>query len=204
MPTAFVVMKKVELGEWKLDNELILYYEDRNDAFGELYKKEVGTRLTIEELLRELIINSDDTAHRILIRNLEGDEFEKMLKSLGMEELYNKDYDITAKEYSRVFRALYTSSYLTRDYSTFLLELLSSTNFNDFLGGGIPRDVIFSHKIGEHDPESTYLDSGVVYIPDRPYLLTVMVNTKSSGGREKAKEIMQEISKASYQYVSSY
>ena len=204
MPTAFVVMKKVELGEWKLDNELILYYEDRNDAFGELYKKEVGTRLTIEELLKELIVNSDDTAHRILIRNLEGGDFEKMLSALGMEELYNKDYDITAKEYSRVFRSLYTSSYLKRNYSTFLLELLSSTNFNDFLGGGIPRDVIFSHKIGEHDPESTYLDSGVVYIPDRPYLLTVMVNTKSSGGREKAKEIMQEISKASYQYVSSY
>ncbi len=204
MPTAFVVMKKIELGEWKLDNELILYYEDRNDAFGDLYKKQVGTRLTIEELLKELLINSDDTAHRILVRNLEGADFEEMLSALGMEDLYNKDYDTTAKEYSRIMRSLYTSSFLKREYSTMLLTWLSETPFNDFLGSGTPKDVVFSHKIGEHDPESTYLDSGIVYVLNRPYLLTVMIDTKNSGGREKAKEIMKEISKASYSYVSNY
>lgn len=204
MPTAFVVMKKIELGEWKLDNELILYYEDRNDAFGDLYKKQAGTRLTIEELLKELIINSDDTAHRMLIRNLEGEDFEQMLSALGMEDLYNKDYDITAKEYSRIMRSLYTSSFLKREYSTMLLTWLSETPFDDFLGGEVPKNVIFSHKIGEHDPGATYLDSGIVYFPNRPYLLTAMIDTKNSGGREKAKEIMKELSKASYDYVSNY
>ncbi len=204
MPTALVVMKKIEMEEWKLDNELILYYEDRNDAFGDLYKKQVGTRLTIEELLKELIINSDDTAHRMLVRNLEGEDFEQMLAALGMESLYDADYNITAKEYSRVFRTLYTSSFLKREYSTMLLNWLSETPFNEFLGSGVPENITFSHKIGEYDPESTYLDSGIVYVPNRPYLLTIMVNTKDSGGREKAKEIMAEISKASYDYVSNY
>ena len=200
MPTALVVMRKIEKGEWDLNNELIMYYEDRNDAFGDLYKNEVGTTFTIEELLEELIVNSDDTAHRILIRNLTGEDFEEMLTALGMDKLYNQNYDITAREYSRIFRSLYTSSFLSRKSSTFLLELLSSTRFNEFLDSGVPEGTTFSHKIGEHDPEQTYLDSGVVYIPNRPYLLTVMVESN----REKAKEVMREVSEASYKYVSNY
>jgi beta-lactamase class A len=200
MPTALVAMKKIEKGEWELENQLIMYYEDRNDDFGDLYKNEVGTAFTIKELLRELIVNSDDTAHRILIRNMTGQDFEEMLSALGMEKLYNENYDITAREYSRIFRSLYTSSFLSRENSTFLLELLASTRFNEFLDSGIPEDVLFSHKIGEHDPQSTYLDAGIVYVPYRPYLLTVMVNTD----REKAKKIMKEISEASYKYVSNY
>ena len=203
MPTALAVMKKVERKEWKLTNELVLMYEDRNDAFGTLYKKPAGTRLTIEELLKELILNSDDTAHRILIRNLEGEDFEKMLEALGMEEMYDKEYNITAKEYSRVFRTLYSSSFLNREYSSMLLEWLSGTKFNEFLGSGVPVGVPFAHKIGEHDPTITYLDSGIAYASNRPYLITVMVQVKDGGGREKAKEVMKEISSAVYEYVAN-
>lgn len=203
MPTALVVMKKIERGQWKLSNELILMYEDRNDAFGTLYKKPAGTKLTIEALLKELIINSDDTAHRILIRNLSGEEFEEMLSALGMEEMYDEDYNITAKEYSRIFRALYSSSFLKREYSQMLLSWLSDTQFNEFLDSGIPDTVPFAHKIGEHDPQQTYLDSGIVYVPNRPYLITVMVDAAEGGGRETAKKIMQDISTAAYAYVAN-
>jgi beta-lactamase class A len=205
MPTALAVMKKAEKGEWKLSNELVLFYEDRNDAFGTLYKKPAGTRLTIEELLKELILNSDDTAHRILIRNLEGGDFEEMLAALGMEEMYDKEYNITAKEYSRIFRTLYSSSFLNREYSSMLLGWLSETRFSEFLGSGVPTGVPFAHKIGEHDPTITYLDSGVAYVPNRPYLITAMVQIKEGeGGREKAKEIMKELSAAAYEYVANH
>lgn len=202
MPTALAVMKKVEKGDWKLSNELVILYEDRNDGFGDLYKKAAGTKISIDDLLKELIINSDDTAHRVLIRNLEGSDFEEMLLALGLDQLYDANYDITAKEYSRIFRALYSSSYLNRDSSSYLLRVLSETKFNDFLASGIPLDTVFSHKIGEHDPKMTYLDSGIVYIPNRPYLLTVMVDSSKSGGREEVKKIMKDISMAAYQYVS--
>jgi beta-lactamase class A len=202
MPTALSVMKKVERGEWKLSNELVLFSEDRNDGFGTLYQKPTGTRLTVEQLLKELIINSDDTAHRIFLRNLGAEDFNGMLEALGMGEMFDGEYNITAKEYSRIFRALYSSSFLKREYSTMLLEWLSDTRFNEFLDSGIPQGTLFAHKIGEHVPESTYLDSGIVYVPNRPYLITVMVQVKD-GNREHAKEIMKEISKASYDYVAN-
>lgn len=203
MPTAFAVMKKVEEGKWKLSNEMVLFYEDRDDRFGELYKKPAGTRLTIEELLRQILINSDNTAHRILVRNLSGPDYDAVIEALGMEELYDKDYNITAKEYSRIFRALYNASYLNRENSEMLLHWLSETQFNDFLDAGVPDNVPFAHKIGEEFKEVVFLDSGIVYVPDRPFLLTVMIDASKSGGVERAKAMMKEISAAAYDYVAN-
>ncbi|MFZ4631689.1 MAG: serine hydrolase [Patescibacteria group bacterium] len=202
MPTIFVVMKRVEDGKWKLSNELILFEEDKDDRFGELYKKPVGTKFTIEELVRETLINSDNTAHKILVRNLSSEEYDKMFAALGMEELFNADYNITAKEYSRIFRSLYNASYLNRNDSQQILKWLSESSFNEFLGSGISSDVKFSHKIGEEFKEVVFLDSGIVYVPNRPYLVTVMVEIEDGGGVDRAKEIMREISKSAYDYIS--
>lgn len=204
MPTAMVVMKKVEDGEWNLYNELVMFPEDRDDKFGDLYKNAVGTRFTVETLLTELLVNSDDTAHRILIRNLTADDFGELIDGLGLAELYDADYNITAKEYSRIFRSLYVSSFLSREYSQRLLTWLSETPFDSLLGSGIPDSVTFSHKIGIHDPEQTYLDSGIAYIPNRPFLLTVMVRVNDGGGQASAEAIMGDISKAVYNYVTTY
>jgi len=204
MPTAFAVMKKIQDGEWELSNELVLFMEDRNSDFGDLYKQPVGTKFTIEELLFDLLVNSDDTAHRIFLRNLSEDDYVELFSALGLSDFYDTEYKITAKEYTRIFRALYTSSYLTREHSSLLLEMLSSTPFSSFLDAGIPQDVKFSHKIGIDEIGKTYLDSGVVYLPNRPYLVTFMINVPSEKTRQDAEEIMKEISEKIYIYVSSY
>lgn len=203
MPTAFAVMKKIEKGDWKLTNELVLFSEDKDDRFGDLCKKTSGTRFTIEDLLKETLINSDNTAHKILVRNLSSEDYTDIFEALGMEELFNKNYDITAKEYSRIFRALYSASYLNREDSQKLLFWLSETPFSEFLGGEIPADIKFPHKIGEEFEQVVFLDSGIVYVPNRPYLITVMVKVGDGGGVERAKEITRELSKAAYTYVAN-
>lgn len=203
LPTAFAVLKKVEDDEWKLSNELVLFEEDKDDRFGDLYKLPVGTRFTIEELVKELIINSDNTAHRILVRNLSSDNYTDMLNALGLSELFDKDYNITAKEYSRLFRSLYNASYLNREYSQLLLTWMSETKFDDFLHEGVPDGVVFSHKIGEEQQENVYADSGIVYISHRPYLITVMAQSDNENARELIKKLMKEVSMSSYNYVEN-
>jgi len=204
LPTALAVLKKIERGEWHYNNKLVLFEQDKDDRYGDLYKKPVGSQFTIEELLEELIIHSDDTAHRIFMRNLDGDNFIEILEGLGMETLYDQDYNITAKEYSRIFRALFTSSFLKREYSQKLLDMLARTPFTEFLAKPIPDQILFSHKIGEHDVEKTYLDAGIVYVPQRPYIITVMVKIKPDEDQRKAEEIMRKISEQCYNYVSTY
>ncbi len=207
VPAAMVALKKVQLGEWKLDNELVLFEEDKDSRFGNLYKMPVGTRFTIEELIKEMIINSDNTAFKMFVRNLPGEAFDEMIETLGLEDLYNTEYDISAKEYSRIFRALYNSSFLNREYSQLLLTWLSESDFNRFLQSGVSDEVIFSHKIGEQEEQLTYLDSGIVYLPNRPYLITVLLKVNETQDKELARdiaeEIMSSISKESYDYFTS-
>ena len=202
VPTAIAVMRKIEKGEWRLDNKLVLFAGDIDPNYGEqYYKNSIGTTFTIEELLKAILIESDNTTHRILIRNLSTEDFALMRDSMGLDEVLNERQLLSAKEYSRVFRALYYASSISREHSEQLLEWLSETPFNDYLQSGLPAGVKFSHKIGEGGPSKTYLDSGIVYAPDRPYLLTVVI-----AGRDEAetKEIMREISQTVYDYVANY
>ena len=202
VPTAIAVMRKIEKGEWRLDNKLVLFAGDIDPNYGEqYYKNSVGTTFTIEDLLKAILIESDNTTHRMLIRNLSTEDFALMRDSMGLDEVLDERQLLSSKEYSRVFRALYYASSISREHSEQLLEWLSETPFNDYLQSGLPAGVKFSHKIGEGGPSKTYLDSGIVYAPDRPYLLTVVI-----AGRDEAetKEIMREISQTVYDYVANY
>ncbi|MDD5547406.1 MAG: class A beta-lactamase-related serine hydrolase [Candidatus Pacebacteria bacterium] len=201
IPSVLVTMKKIENGDWNLNNELILFETDKDSRYGELYKYPVGSIFTIEKLLKILLIDSDNTAHKILKRNLTDEEFEKLQKGIGLDELFDENYKISAKEYSRLFRSLYTSSFLKREYSQQILSWLTETPFNNFLASGLPKDIIFSHKIGEDNKGNNYLDSGIVYLFNRPYLLTTMIKECN---KEKAEEIMKNVSRAAYDYIKNY
>lgn len=201
VPSALVAMKKVEKKEWKMGSMLVLFEQDKDSRYGTLYKKPVGTKFTIEELLKALLIESDNTAHNMLMRNLSEQELGELKDLIGLDDLFNEKNEVSAKEYSRLFRALYNSSFLTRNGSQQVLEWLAQTKFNHTLPAGLPKNTAFAHKIGEDDVEMNYLDSGIVYLPNRPYLLTVMVKQHS---QKDAEALMKQISQAAYEYVKSY
>lgn len=205
VPLAMAVMKKIERGDWELHNELVLMQEDRDYAWGDVHKRPIGTRITIDELLNEMLVSSDNTAFRMLYRNLSFDELQDVMIALGLEDLFNEEGKITAKEYTRLFRALYTSSYLTRENSQKILDILTHTPYEEYLGQGVPDTVPFAHKIGENDEAGVILDSGIVYVENRPYLIAVAIDYEKGGmGRERALEILKNISARAYTYISTY
>jgi beta-lactamase class A len=207
---SMAVMKKIERGEWKLSNELILTRGDQEEGSASdvdaLWKHPIGTRFTIEKLLEELLKNSDNTAHGILSRNMHADEIQVILDDLGMSELFNEEGQVNAKEYSRLFRALYTASFLTREHSQLLLTWLDSSLFNDFLAGAVPEEIPFPHKYGLNTERRAYADSGIVYIPRGPYMITVILEGDQRLLYEidevRAKAFMQDISTSVYEYLS--
>lgn len=201
LPAAMAVMKKVESGQWHMDNRLVLMEQDRDSRFGTLYTQPVGTSFTIEDLLKAELIRSDDTAHNILMRNLSESELNDLRDAIGLEDLFNERGQVSAKEYSRLFRALYESSYLTRADSERILQWLTETSFNNMLASGLPAHTTFAHKIGEDDEQQNYLDSGIVYLSNRPYMLTVMAKDHD---QKSADTIMKQISSAAYKYIKDY
>lgn len=211
LPIAMSVMKKIEDGEWKFSNELVLMPVDENKDSGSeensLWEHPIGTRFTIETLLREMLINSDNTAHNIIYRNLHADEIDRVVIELGLYGLFNEEGKMSAKEYSRFFRSLYTANFLNRDSSQQILEWLDESPFDDFLGGSIPKEVPFPHKYGENRIQRVYADSGIVYVPERPYLITVMISGNPSvpveEDRARAQTFMRTVSEAAYTFVAS-
>ena len=201
VPVAMAVAKKIEKGEWKWTNELALMSPDKDEHFGDLYKEKTGATFAIEELVRRSLSDSDNTAHFILIRNLEIEEISDVYNHMGLKQFLSTEGKMSAKQYSVLLRSLYNASYVSENNSQKLLSYLSRSQFNDFLQSGIPADVSFAHKIGIADDTITYLDSGIAYVKSRPYLLTVMVQSKE---KTMAKGIMKNISENVYNYVREY
>jgi|SRR3990172_8201792 len=201
VPVAMAVAKKIERGEWKWTNELVLMSPDKDEHFGDLYKEKTGATFAIEELVRRSLSDSDNTAHFILIRNLEIEEISDVYNHMGLKQFLSTEGKMSAKQYSVLLRSLYNASYISENNSQKLLSYLSRSQFNDFLQSGIPADVSFAHKIGIADDTITYLDSGIAYVKSRPYLLTVMVQSKE---KTMADGVMKNISEKVYNYVKDY
>lgn len=208
IPIAMVALRKVQDGDIKLDDVVSLKQHHLNSDSGPLYKRGAGARLTIRELLEALLLESDNTAYFVLLEMASQEELNGIVDEVGLLGLFdNTTGAISAKEYSRFFRALYTSSFLDPEHSQFILEMLTRSAFKEFLSGGLPGDVLFAHKYGEHIDRGVYLDSGIVYVPNRPYLITVMIK-EEEGDLARAKagagRAMSEISAKVYEYIKNY
>lgn len=199
MPIAIAAVKKVETGEWAWDSELVLFEIDIDAKSGTLAGSPIGSRYTIRELLSKLLIESDNTAYNILLRNIGTQGVKDYLMSVGLEDLFDKELNVNSKEYTRIFRSLYTSSYLKREYSEHILELLTESSGN-LLNRGIPSEIDFAHKYGENITDFTYADSGIVYIPNQPYMITVFYRGHGTETDEQIYEFFTQISKETYEF----
>lgn len=205
LPIALAVMRKVELGEWHLNEELVLLSDDKDIGYGSLHNEPDGSRFTVERLVKDVIQKSDNTAFNILYRNLDSEETQEVLDALGLADLFDDIGQISAKEYSRFLRTLYTASFINREYSQLLLDWMSGGEFNEYISAGIPSEIKFSHKFGRNDPKNAYSDSGIVYVPNRPYILTVLI--RHTGGEAndykygEAVRVMKEISSEAYEHI---
>jgi len=198
LPVAMMTAKKVEVGDWSWDTELKVVPEDLDSGSGDMYKNTTKTSYTVREFMEALLVNSNNTAHNVLSKNFSQDEYQAIIDAIGLEELFDTSFKGSAKEYTRLLRSLYTSSFLDRDGSQLILDLMSKSKFNKFLSTGIPSDVKFSHKYGENTQEQIYADSGIVYVPGKPYVLTVIYKGSGPDAETKAEAIMKSISEYAY------
>lgn len=200
VPMAMYLYKGIELGKIKPTDELIITEEAKDEDFGNLWQKETGTKLTIETLIDEMLINSDNTAYRVLW-NKYPEFLDEIFDNLDLpKDSEQGDPVVTPKNYSSVFKALYLSSYNSPYYSNEILTLLTGSPFDTWLAGGIPKNTPISHKIGVRAGEKVYSDCGIVYVPNRPYSVCVFIK----GTPEEADEHIPAISKIIYDFVSTY
>ena len=164
---------------------------------------EVGKSYTIRELLKYMIEYSDNNATILLNNNMDGTEFKNTFTELGFKEPDMKamDYPINIKDYSLFFESLYNAGLLTIDDSEFAMELLSHSDFNGGLMGGLPDSVKIAHKFGEAGDDNIHElhECGIVYSGNKRYEITVMTKGKDYN---KLADFIKNISKIAYQRLN--
>jgi len=200
---AFYKMKEKEPGlfdkKFLFDKEQVV---DRRLHF--LSKRlEVGKTYTVRDFLEYMIVHSDNQATMILNALVNRDVFVKVFTDIGLPspDFNARDYPISAKDYSRFFIELYNGSYLTFKDSEASMTLLSQVVFKEGMIKGIPASVPVCHKFGESgsDAEPHFSESGIVFVENKPYLLTVML---SGHDVQKLPAISAEISDLVYRFVA--
>lgn len=140
---------------------------------------QLGKSYTVHELLYFMIANSDNHATWLLSARVDTARTKKLFFDLGLREpvLDDLKFTMTARECAVFFKAIYNASLLSPEYADYAARLLSNCAFQEGFRKGFPKNTRMWHKFGEwrnvdHDYELH--ETGVVYVHERPYLVSVM------------------------------
>lgn len=170
-------------------------------------------KYTVKELMRRSVVFSDNTASELLANAYPAGFFDRILRALGLQirlDDGNEENFTTPRSYANIFRNLYNSSYLTREYSNAALEMLTHTNYVNGAIAGLPQNTVVAHKFAER----TVFDSrtkemafrqlhecGLVYAENgkSPYTFCIMTEGKDFSDLE---QIQRELSHAIFETIS--
>jgi beta-lactamase class A len=200
-PVVMELYKASELGLINMDKKVTLQAGWLDNAYGTLYQKGVGYRLSLREAARLTLRDSDNTAVNAIIDSTKNllSEDETSLNSLDVS--YTRDQDkvlrLNARSYSSFIKCLYFSCYLNSSDSQQILEELSEATAQTRLRAGVPGSVKIAHKIGTHG-NTNQSDCGIIYEPNRNYLLCIMIKGPENTVSDKN---ISTLSKMVYDYV---
>ena len=142
-----------------------------------------GEAYSLEEYIEQLIMYSDNRVLDMLSEILTAERELDIYSDLGLSNPYETGdpNNMSVKEYASFFRILYNASYLNKEMSTKALHLLSQTTYDKGIRKGVPQDITIAHKFGERllvdetgYEEYQLHECGVIYHPQKPYILCVM------------------------------
>jgi beta-lactamase class A len=197
-PLVMAVYKELEKGTVKKTDKITLSKAALDPNFGDLWKQGEGSTITVEEAIDYALKKSDNTAANALLAVAPEKTVHDVFDSL---DISTSEADgkimISAKNYSSILRSLYLSSFLTKASSNEILDLLTQTDFDSEIVAGVPSSIKVAHKVGVQQASNVYNDCGIIYVPERPYLLCVVVQAEQT----KSSEYMRHLSKMIYGYI---
>lgn len=171
---------------------------------------QVGKNYTIDQLIDDMIVHSDNGSKNLLLDNVDQSDLNEIYTDLGLPNPSDnpQNFVISAKQYSLLLRVLYNATYLSRSYSEKALKILSQADFKDGIVAGVPNGTVVAQKFGENVDSSnasaleiTLSNCGIVYHSTDPYILCVMTKGKDLSVLEKA---IVSVSQTTWNTVNSY
>ena len=166
------------------------------------------SRLTNRDLAMMMVAVSDNSATNVLIDRIGMANVERMLTSVGLRNthLERKMMDIAAarqgrenvstpREMMTLLDAVYGNKLFDKELTADFFKVLSTPK-DSSIPKLLPGDVIIANKPGEL--EAVRNDSGIVFLPNRPFILCVM--TTYLRDERSGQRAISDIALAAYQY----
>lgn len=187
IPVMVTAFTQVQNGKKQFTDKLTLRSSDRIWGSGDLYYAKAGSQYTLIQLVEVMITHSDNTATKMLIDYLGIDTVNATIRDLGLSDtvvsttnLLNADglnYS-TPYDMNRLLYKLAKSEIATPEMCRDMIDILSRNAHR----WGIPKHLPASVRVANKTGTLTGIrnDSGIIFLQDSPYILSVFTKMTSS------------------------
>lgn len=194
------VFDQVSRGDLSLDELLTVEHNDIVGGSGVVQTMGKGVQLTIGDLARYMIAESDNVAANMLIDLVGMDAVNEEAANLGLAQtkLQRRMMDegaaaqglenlMSANDVAAVLASIAGGTFYSEDLSALALEFLEAQSDASGLLAGLPEGTMFAHKTGTL--ANVQNDGGIVE-GDSPYVLVVLTQDMGSA---QALDLMSEV-----------
>ncbi|MFD2574505.1 serine hydrolase [Spirosoma soli] len=210
LPIMLETMERAKAGTLDLDEIHILTDSEKTGGDGVLKTYSHRSRISYRDLLRLMMVYSDNTATNIFINELGRDAINQRIRALGLTQSQlnrvmmdtlaakqGRENYVTAREMNRLLEMIYRHQVATPELCEQMLTILKENADTATIPRLLPKDVVIAHKTGT----LSYIrgDAGVVYAK-KPFLLSIFVQGTSTF---EAERIIAEMALQCYKLFSS-
>ena len=209
LPIMIEVMERAKAGSFDLDEIHILTDSEKTGGDGVLKTYPHRSRISYRDLLRLMMVYSDNTATNIFINELGMDTINARIRAMGLTRSQlsrvmmdtlaarqGRDNYVTAHDMNRLLEAIYRKQVATPDLCNQMLDILKANEDTLTIPRLLPKGTVVAHKTGT----LTYVrgDAGIIYTK-KPFLLSVFVEGVPT---PEAERIISEVALICYTYFS--
>lgn len=201
LPILVEVLKQQRLRRLDPEQKLEILPSHWTDGSGVLQAR-VGERVSVRELTRLMIQESDNIAALVLLDAVGAENVNATMDSLGLTStrVRNREqgeagaHTTSARDMARLLETAATGQLIDPQTSEEALRLLETRQAQSWLTQSLPWWVKVAHKWGELPGVRN--DAGVIYTPDRTFIVVVLANGGSPDGQLRA---IVETARAAYE-----
>jgi beta-lactamase class A len=203
LPILIEVLAQQEAGRLAAEQLLQIRQDDWTDGSGVLQAR-VGDRLTVRELTRLMIQESDNIAALVLLNAVGAANVNATIERLGLHATRvvdhragdDAEHATSAADMSRLLVMLAAGQAIDQQVSENTLAVLELKQHVGWLGEGLPFWVKVAHKWGDL-PEARN-DAGVIFSPRASYAVAVLTENALP---DEAASAITGVSHAAYDYL---
>lgn len=186
LPIAVALIKSVEESKYTFLDKIKI--ESGDKVYGTGIIHEFGEReYTVFELLVAMLIQSDNTAANKIIDLVGMDRINEDIKAMGLKNTFlnRKTSDersskpdveniTSAGDLSKIWKILYKGSFLNRDNSTMLIDILRRQQIKNKLALYIPDDLKYDISSKTGDKKGVENDTELIHLPKGDFVFTIL------------------------------